>query len=155
MSQRASVLLAGLRAVGVELRSEGDRLRWRPAGKVSPAMREMIAQHKGELLALLQAEGVGATQLPPGEKHSPHSPDSPEEHDLSTLIAWFQTAQLPTEPFDLFPWRHVVNPARFYQALRDDISIGPHGARARTGALQEDLARLRQLFCQQEQRATG
>ena len=61
------------------------------------------------------------------------------------LVTWFQNAGdgLPVEPFDLCSGCRVVEPARFYAALRSEIATGPTGPRARLGTLQVDLRRLR------------
>jgi TubC N-terminal docking domain len=46
-------LLHRLRAEGFELALDGDRLRIRPAGRVTPELREAIHRHKAELLRVL------------------------------------------------------------------------------------------------------
>ena len=48
------VLLRQLRADGFELAVDGDRLRIRPAERVSPELRNVLAKHKGELVAMLK-----------------------------------------------------------------------------------------------------
>ena len=62
------------------------------------------------------------------------------------LIEWFGTAQFPKEPFYLAPWIRVGDPVKFCASLQADAQAGPAGPRARTGAFQSDLARLR-TFC--------
>jgi hypothetical protein len=52
----AEALLVTLRARGVLLVAAGDRLRYRPAGRVSAGERAALSEHKAELLALLRAE---------------------------------------------------------------------------------------------------
>lgn len=42
-------------------------------------------------------------------------------------------------PFKLNPWTTITDPASWLEGLRHDIAAGTLGARARTGALQEDL----------------
>ena len=49
----APVWLQQLRDQGFELAVEGDRLRIRPADRVTPELRAALAQRKDELLALL------------------------------------------------------------------------------------------------------
>jgi hypothetical protein len=49
----AEALLAELRSRGVELETDGARLRWRPRGAVTPALAEQVREHKAELVALL------------------------------------------------------------------------------------------------------
>jgi hypothetical protein len=53
MTSEAQALLAALQALGIELRADGDRLRWRPREAVGPGLRHRIVQHKEALLALL------------------------------------------------------------------------------------------------------
>ncbi len=51
----AAALLDELRAAGIELRAAGDRLLFRPAGAMTPALAERVKAHKGELLAIVAA----------------------------------------------------------------------------------------------------
>jgi hypothetical protein len=53
IDEAAPALLQQLRAAGFELTADGDRLRIRPADRVTPALRDQIARHKSELLAAL------------------------------------------------------------------------------------------------------
>lgn len=53
----AAALVADLRARGVTLRPDGDRLRVRPAEALTPQELETLRRHKAEVLALL-APGV-------------------------------------------------------------------------------------------------
>lgn len=54
-----AALLAELRALGVELRVEGDRIRCKaPRGSVTPELAEAIRSHKPALLALLTTPTV-------------------------------------------------------------------------------------------------
>lgn len=69
--------------------------------------------------------------------------------DAERLIDWFLRdgqKQIPTEPFNLAPWLKVVDPAVFRDSLLLDISCGADGPRARTGAIQEELERLRRFL---------
>ena len=52
-SARAPGLLQQLRDQGFELAAAGDRLRIRPADRVTPELRAALAQRKDELLVLL------------------------------------------------------------------------------------------------------
>ncbi len=57
-----TALLDRLRALGVEVRAEGDKLRYRaPAGVLTPDLRQAIREHKAALLELLRP----ATPSPP------------------------------------------------------------------------------------------
>ena len=75
-------------------------------------------------------------------------PQTPPEWDTETavLVRWFEVALLSASPFDLQPYIRIVNPTRFYRSLRIDIAAGPAGPRARTGAMQADLRRLRDVL---------
>jgi hypothetical protein len=72
--------------------------------------------------------------------------------ELAQLITWFQSVTLPQEPFELIPGVTVTEPALAYAALRASIAIGPDGARARSGALREELRQLRAVW---ERRRNG
>ena len=54
----AAELLAELRAAGVEVKADGNRILARPAGALTAAQRQELARHKAEVVALL---GRGAT----------------------------------------------------------------------------------------------
>lgn len=55
----ATAFLATLQSRGVELRVDGDRIRWAgPKGAVGPDDLAQLRQHKPELLALLSAAGT-------------------------------------------------------------------------------------------------
>jgi hypothetical protein len=73
--------------------------------------------------------------------------------NMTALTAWFTAAAggFPKEPFLLSPCTTVSEPPRFYAAIALDIRAGPTGVRARTGALQHDLGRLRQVFASREE----
>ncbi len=63
------------------------------------------------------------------------------------LVGWFlSTSSLPTEPFQLNGAVRVCDPLKFYAYLRENISCGSKGVRARFGALQQDLRDLKDLF---------
>ena len=90
----------------------------------------------------------------------PHELDHPRggisssgwDVETAALIAWFRESTPPSEPFVMrrdqmgHPFVTVLNPARYWQAVGADIEVGPSGPRARYGALQGDLSRLRRLF---------
>src|SRR5262245_18405300 len=47
-------LLQQLRAEGFELKVDGDHVRIRPAERVTPELRDRLAHHKAEILAVLR-----------------------------------------------------------------------------------------------------
>jgi hypothetical protein len=77
------------------------------------------------------------------------APD-PWASETQDLITWFEGAELPSVPFQLWPWATVSDPERFFTALRGEISSGTRGIRYRKGLLCDDLRRLRALFGAQE-----
>ena len=56
---------------------------------------------------------------------------------------------MTTAPFTLRPGCRVEDPVRCVGQLRADVVDGPGGPRSRTGALQEDLRRLYQMFARE------
>jgi hypothetical protein len=62
----AEELLGEVRARGVVLRVEGDRLRFRPVDRVPPELREELRQHKAQLLEILNPGAIVADALPAG-----------------------------------------------------------------------------------------
>ena len=72
------------------------------------------------------------------------------DEEMSVLVDWFFETAPPAKPFRLKPGVEVENPKKFYEALRKDIAQGVEGARARTGALQDDLRALFDLFSNEE-----
>ena len=58
----ADALLADLRSRGVELETDGARIRWRPASLVSAPEAALIRAHRAELIARLGDPG-GADAL--------------------------------------------------------------------------------------------
>jgi hypothetical protein len=56
------VLLADLSARGIELRADGDRLRFRPRAAVTPDLAARLKAHKARLLAVLQGAAGPAAE---------------------------------------------------------------------------------------------
>lgn len=65
---------------------------------------------------------------------------------VQSLVDWFLTLDPPTEPFYLENHLHVVDPVKCFESLRQEIETGPGGPRARLGALQSDLWKLKAYF---------
>src|SRR5262249_46720684 len=55
----AATLLADLRSLGVELETDGDRLRWRPAFLVNAPLADLIRVHRTGLIELLTTPPAG------------------------------------------------------------------------------------------------
>ncbi len=66
--------------------------------------------------------------------------------ETTDLINWFFTAKLPSRPFTLMEGHQVVDPARWYSSLRQDIDAGAAVPRGQTGALKMDLAVLKSIL---------
>ena len=66
----AADLLSSLAARGVEFQAHGDKLRFRPADRLSSAELDAVRRHKPELLELLRAN-------PPAADNSPECSPAP------------------------------------------------------------------------------
>ena len=149
MTINAHELLRVLRILGVELRAEGGKLRWRPRDAVLSATREAILKCKAELLAILTDPSVATVNSRPARVASltqAANTDSWPDADADELILWFNTAELPLEPFALAPWRRVENPALFYQTLREDLARGPARPHVHHRGVLENIRLLHQRF---------
>lgn len=64
-----------------------------------------------------------------------------EKWDPETLelIRRFRGIGPAEKPFDLRSGCSVIDPVKFHQMLREELDLGPRGARARMGAVQSDL----------------
>lgn len=74
--------------------------------------------------------------------------EQPSEWDAETKknILWFKMGpKLPDAPFQVQPGCTVMDKEKFLAAVAQDIEHGPGGPRARTGAIQSELAQLRKL----------
>jgi hypothetical protein len=72
------------------------------------------------------------------------------DEETSLLVDWFLAADPPAKRFRLKPGVEVTEPDKFCEGLKNDIAQGVEGARARTGALQDDLRALFDLFANEE-----
>jgi hypothetical protein len=75
--------------------------------------------------------------------------DSPGWNSESEpLIGWYRAhrSRFPKTAFKMGPGVQVTESGRFFAALDCDVAAGPLGPRARNGALQDDLRRIRDLF---------
>jgi hypothetical protein len=124
-------------AIDVYLAQDGDA---EPENLVLPDSHRVVVFQRDPFLEGYLRQVHAGTPPPP-------APPTWSQ-DMADLIAWFRSAvgRLPQEPFPLSPCAMVNDPARFFVALDLDMTAGPTGARARTGALHQDLRRLRQLF---------
>jgi hypothetical protein len=78
-----AVLVQALRARGVTLRADGDRLKVRPASAVTPDEVEALKRHKAEVLALLApAQDIA---LDPKTLAQVLGPDANDDHAVACL----------------------------------------------------------------------
>ena len=92
----AITLIKDLARLGIQLKADGDRLRYAPRSAVTPALVEQIKAHKGELLEILRnptacpemtlrdtasASPAASEQL----SGNPPTCDTGTEHDLGPL----------------------------------------------------------------------
>jgi len=83
-------------------------------------------------------------QSPTVPTREPRSADVWSAEEIS-LLSCFESIEPSSISGYFSPCIQVLEPQKFYDALRHDIEAGPGGPRAKTGALREDLRRLRKL----------
>jgi len=98
-----------------------------------------------ERLAIMTVDGGlsdedAIAMIPPPVKANAKELWPPE---VQALINWFQIQAPPAESFYLEPHMRVLDPSKFFDALRHEIKAGPTGPRARMGTLQSDLRKLK------------
>ena len=81
----AAALVAELRARGVSLEPEGDRLRVRPTRLVRPEELAALRQHKAEVLALLVHPSSTVT-LDPKTVAEALGPDTDNPQDRKSVV---------------------------------------------------------------------
>jgi hypothetical protein len=141
-----SGLLSDLVSIGYEISLEGDNIRYRyqkpgnPPDTVDPLIEE-LRKYKAEVVDILKMRGDTITLTEKSQSRANMKAAWPSKDQ--SLLDWFLTLEAPTEPFYLEPHRHVVGPAKFFSALRMDITAGPAGPRAKMGSLQSDLRELK------------
>jgi hypothetical protein len=62
------------------------------------------------------------------------------------LLEWFDSAELPTQPFDLDQSRRVSNPGKFYAVLKQEIESRLVSPRWKCGATQADIRALKAIL---------
>ena len=60
----ATTLINDLARLEIQLKADGDRLRYAPRSAVTPALAEQIKAHKGELLEILRNPTAGREMKP-------------------------------------------------------------------------------------------
>lgn len=166
----ATQLLADLRREGFVLAYNAGKINVRPKELITDEIRGRVAAVRDELLQVLEAELVQLVpaadfvaelqadgQLPPtqpagSEKFIPSTAIDPDEviaPEQLQAVGWvnadwvaeaLELALAIPAGWQIHPHHHVVNPIAWRQMLAYDALQGPQGARARSGALQSDLA---------------
>ena len=75
----ATTLINDLARLEIQLKADGDRLRYAPRSAVTPALAEQIKAHKGELLEILRNPTAGPELTP----HDPTSVSPAASEQLS------------------------------------------------------------------------
>ena len=65
--------------------------------------------------------------------------------ELAPVVEWFLASTPPSEPFQLMPGVTIMDPALWWESLRDDVAAGPRVRRDRYGAVKSDLTRLYEM----------
>lgn len=108
----ATALLAELRAAGIELRADGDRLRFKPRAAMTPDLAARVKGCKRELLALLAGnvcEWNGQT-FPMRPSPPPNMPAPPPGKVGETVEQWWNPRRgwhwraRPTSDMDRAHW---------------------------------------------------
>ncbi len=68
------------------------------------------------------------------------------DQQTKQYIDWFFCTELPIEEFELAPGTRVLDPSKFYGAIRSQIEMGPSLGRALRITLTENLRLLHERF---------
>lgn len=141
-------LLLDLTTIGYEIFLEEDhvKLRYRKSGSPPDTVKPLIDELrkcKAEVVNILK---MGCLIVPTEESQPPAQVNAEWPPEIQSLVDWFLTLDPPTEPFYLENHLHVVDPVKCFESLRQEIETGPRGPRARLGALQWDLRKLKIYF---------
>jgi hypothetical protein len=138
----ALAILQALTDAGVTLTVDGDRLKYQAAAGVYTAeLKVLVKEHREAIVAHLGAkpavyERVLRVTPPAPEKTLPGG-------DWALALT---PNDLPRTGFTLRPGVTVNHPRRWLAQLQADVAQGLKGPRARYGAVQEDIANLRQVI---------
>jgi hypothetical protein len=138
-------LLSELSVIGYEIFLQGENIRLKYQRPDTPPesarlLIDELRKHKAEAVNILK---MGDTNTPTEKSQPEANVKAAWPPDVQTLLNWFLTLDPPKEPFHLEPHRRIVDPEKFYSALRREIGAGQRGPRARMGTLQCDLRKLK------------
>lgn len=157
-----AILLDALESAGlaVFVGEDGGLKCKGPSRRLTPALKAEVEVLRPELTALVACrpspEQAGKRAKPAPRqvyqtllkpRMAPIGPQPWVGRDAE-LMAWaagLSVEDLPAAPFTLRPGHVVQGGALWLASLQADVAAGPRGPRARTGALQGDVATLRGL----------
>ena len=126
------------------LDGENIKLRYQKPDAPPESARQLIEElrkYKAEAVNILK---MGEDTVALTEKSQPQASVAASwQPEDQSLLDWFMTLYPSTEPFYLEPHRHIVDPKKLFQSLREEVRTGPDGPRARMGTLQSDLWKLK------------
>ena len=143
-------------AAGMTIHLDGESLVVRGPRSAERLAKEQLSR-KSEIIRLLHS-GDGNTNRSNPAKTRIVSPPQLEQATkvggasihwpaaLADFVLLLVPGDLPAPPFLITPAVQIVSRERFLNWLKADIYRGPTGPRARWGALQSDLQRLRDLL---------
>ncbi len=122
---------------GVRVKADGADLILDAASPPPANVLNALKHHKSEIVNLL---------APPDGPMIGDTLTVDWDDETAELIVWFLRTPPPTGPFELCRGVTILRPAQFWRDLEADIARGPGRARGLTGALEDDLRKLHELF---------
>jgi hypothetical protein len=136
-----------LKSVGYQIRTDGKDIILTSdrdpinAELVTNLLKE-LRKYKAEAVNILRMGNVTPTEKKqPGENVKASWPP-----EMQSLIEWFIKLEPPAAPFNQEPHIHVIDPAKYFSSLKQEIESGPNCPRGRNGALLCDLEALRKIL---------
>lgn len=128
----ATDLVREVRAEGGELIPlDNGKLHIEASNPLSEHLMDRLRQEKSEVVNFLAHRDRLLSEWDSG---------------MARLIEWFLTIEAPSQPFEISRAVVIQRPDKWWVFIHQDIEQGPSGPRARYGALQNDLGRLRAYF---------
>lgn len=117
-----------------------------PRNALTDAILQQLRGAKAELVALLdatQGRSDETTTIVAEEIRCPTNFDWPG--DAADFCLLLTVDDLPPVPFMLNRWTMVADAGKMLKHLQADIRLGPHGPRAKYGAIQGDIIELKRF----------